>query len=160
MTPTPQTPTEETPATDEELRRRAAECLADHLESGTTLIERCEYLSLQAKGDRTKPIFAASRLMQANARVAEALAKVAQVEQRSRRIVERVQTPTPLLKDSNSIFDGAACDALMMKMLRYMTLVAEEGLDPELEKATGKDKSRERTQENSAATHETGAIPA
>jgi hypothetical protein len=90
------------PPTDEELRRFAAGRLADHLQIGVDLAQRCELLSLKAKGDKLGPLYAAARLMQANARVAEALANVAQVERRRRSIHERIQAPDPKQAELNS----------------------------------------------------------
>ena len=48
------------------------------------------------------PLYAAARLMQANARIAEALANVAQVERRRRSIHERIQAPDPKQAELNS----------------------------------------------------------
>lgn len=79
------------PRTDDELRRYAAERLADHLTLGVDLASRCEHLSMQAKRDKVGPLNAAARLMQANARIADALARMAYVERRSRSIGERIQ---------------------------------------------------------------------
>jgi len=91
-------------SSDEELRRFAAAQLADNLEMGGSLIARCEHLAELPKGDRLSPLYAAARLMQGNARVAQAFAEVAQLERRSRRIVERVQPSVPNSIDSNSIW--------------------------------------------------------
>jgi hypothetical protein len=76
---------------DEDFRRYAVARLADHLEVGVSLAQRCEQLAGVANGDRVAPITAAARLMNANARIAEALATMAQLERRRRSIVERIQ---------------------------------------------------------------------
>lgn len=99
--------------TDDQLRRFAAERLADHLQIGVDLAQRCEMLSLKAKGDKLGPLYAAARLMQANARIAEALANVAQVERRRRSIVERIQPPDPKKDELNSRFRKQKMDAEM-----------------------------------------------
>ena len=92
-----------TPAeADEALRRLAAERLADHLEIGISLAGHCEMLAGKTKGDRLGPVYAAARLMRANAAVAEALANVAQIERRRRSIVERIQPPDPKKAELNS----------------------------------------------------------
>ena len=83
------------PRPDDELRRLAAVRLADHLDRTTSLIQRCEELALRRKGDKLGPIDAAARLMRANAVVASALARVAQVESRHRSVVETVAKPDP-----------------------------------------------------------------
>ncbi len=90
------------PATDEELRRLAVMRLSEHLEVGATLVGRCEQLAMAHRGDRLGPLYAAARLMRANALVAQALAHVAQVEYRQRSIVERIQPPDPKLAELNS----------------------------------------------------------
>jgi NAD-specific glutamate dehydrogenase len=84
---------------DDDLRRLAVERLADHLEIGASLIERCETLAFAQRGDRLGPLYAAARLMHAQARVAGALAHVAQVERRRRSITERIQTVRPNPQD-------------------------------------------------------------
>lgn len=76
---------------DDDLRRVAVERLIDHLEIGASLVERCERMASAQRGDRVGPMHAAARLMQANAKVADALAHVAQIERRRRSIIERIQ---------------------------------------------------------------------
>ena len=93
--PSPGSPV--TPGDD--LRRLAVERLADHLEIGASLIERCETLAFAQRGDRLGPLYAAARLMHAQARVADALAHFAQVERRRRSITERIQTVRPKPQD-------------------------------------------------------------
>lgn len=83
------------PPTEDELRRAAVEHLAQHMEIGAALIARCEHLAMAQRGDRLAPIYAAARLMRAQAHVADALAHVAQVERRRRSIVERIQHDQP-----------------------------------------------------------------
>ena len=123
----------------EELRRYAAGRLADNLELGGSFLERCEHLAELPQGDRLSPLYAAARLMHSSARVAESFAKVAQVESRSRRIVERVQPSVPNLTDSNLILENSLSDELRLKMIRYLTLLASEKLDPALEEAAAED---------------------
>jgi len=76
--------------------------LAAHLEIGVTLAHHCEIQAGKAKGDRLGPVYAAARLMRANAAVAEALATVGGIERRRRSIVERIQTPDPKKAQLNS----------------------------------------------------------
>ncbi|HEY4941110.1 MAG TPA: hypothetical protein VII56_06755 [Rhizomicrobium sp.] len=83
------------PRSDDALRRLAAERLAEHLDLGASLIQRCEDLSLVRKGDRLGPIYAAARVLRADAQVAQALARVAQVESCHRSVVETVAKPDP-----------------------------------------------------------------
>jgi hypothetical protein len=100
----------EPPRTDDELRRYAAEQLAEHLSIGVDLAARCHNLSLRADTDKVGPIHAASRLMQANARIAEALATVAQVERRRRTISETIQKPDPKQAELNSKLEKEKVD--------------------------------------------------
>jgi hypothetical protein len=87
---------------DEELRHFAVARLAEYLDIGASLVARCEHLAELPKGDRLGPIYAAARMMRANAQVAEALARVAHVEIRRRSIVERIQPRTPTPDELNS----------------------------------------------------------
>ncbi len=57
--------------------------------------------------DQLGPINAAARLMNAKAQVAKALAQTAQVERRSRTIVETIQRPDPENAGLFSIFSQA-----------------------------------------------------
>lgn len=90
------------PRTDDELRRYAAERLADHLTLGVDLASRCEHLSMQAKRDKVGPLNAAARLMLANARIAETLAMFANIEHRRRSIVEHLQPANAKFPHLNS----------------------------------------------------------
>ncbi len=78
-----------------DIRQFAADKLAEHLAVGVSLAQLCEALANKVKGDRLGPIYAAARVMRANASVAEVLATVAGIERRRRSIVERVQAPKP-----------------------------------------------------------------
>jgi hypothetical protein len=89
---------------DEVHRQSAVEGLARFLARGDTMLARCESMSKVARGDRLGPIYAASRLMNANAQVARALAHVALVESRRRMIVETIQPPRPEKAELNSRF--------------------------------------------------------
>lgn len=82
------------PPVPDDLRRDAMRHLLDHLESGSSLILRCEDLTSQP-GDRVGPINAAARVLLANAKVADALARISQVEQRKRSVVLHLQDDRP-----------------------------------------------------------------
>jgi len=97
----PQT-SEPQPMTEEDLRQFAAERLADHLQIGVDLAGRCEHLSSVAKSDRVAPLYAAARLMTANAVIAKALETYVKLEPRRRLIVERIQTPDAKMIELNS----------------------------------------------------------
>ena len=99
------------PRTDDELRRYAVEQLAEHLTIGVDLAARCQNLSLRSESDKVGPINAAARLMQANARIAEALASVAQVERRRRTIVEVPQKVDKKKAELNSYFQKQKMNA-------------------------------------------------
>lgn len=146
-------------ASDGARHRRAVSRLTGQLDIADGLLGRCEHLAALPKGDRIKPIFAAARLLRSNARIAQAIAQLTQIEQLRRAIVEHIQTPAPVLKHSNSNFDDAR-DALMKKMLRYMEVMADTAFDPALEETAAQEKSNAREKENPAAATETGAGPA
>lgn len=82
------------PPPPDDLRRDAMRHLLDHLESGSSLILRCEDLTSQP-GDRVGSINAAARVLLANAKVADALARISQVEQRKRSVVLHLQDDRP-----------------------------------------------------------------
>jgi|WetSurMetagenome_2_1015567.scaffolds.fasta_scaffold774788_1 hypothetical protein len=98
-----------TPAStqDEIHRQSAVEQLAGYLARGGALLARCEALANAARGDRLGPVYAAARLLNANAQVAKALAHVALVESRRRTIIETVQIPAPKKAELNSPFLSA-----------------------------------------------------
>lgn len=98
LPPTPQ---------DEVHRQSAAAELADHLAQSGALLARCVAMAKATRGDRLGPMYAAARLMNANAQVARALAHVALVERRTRTIVETIQLPKPENAELNSGFPSA-----------------------------------------------------
>ena len=83
------------PPPPDELRREAMQHLLDHLESGASLVSRCEHLVASQPGERTGAINAAARVLLANAKVADALSRIAQVEQRKRSVVLHLQDDRP-----------------------------------------------------------------
>jgi hypothetical protein len=89
---------------DEVHRQSAVEELARYLARSGAMLARCEALSKATRGDRLGPVYAAARLMNANAQVARALAHVALVESRRRTIIETVQPPAPKNTELNSRF--------------------------------------------------------
>ena len=89
---------------DEVHRQSAVEELAGYLARARGMLDRCEAMSKAARGDRLGPIYAAARLMNANAQVARALAHVALVESRRRMIIETIQSPQPKKAELNSRF--------------------------------------------------------
>ena len=120
---------------DDELRHHGAARLAEHLDIATDLVERCGQLAGMREGDRVSPIYAAARLLQANAQIAKALGYVAQAEIRRRTIVEHIQLPVAKTADLNCSLENRLATALRLKMLGYMTLLAHETLDPALREA-------------------------
>ena len=124
---------------DEELRRLAGKLLADNLDMGASLVARCEHLAELPKGDRLKPIYAAARMTFANARIAQALANLAQVERRQRTIVERIQTPDPKLIELNSRMYGEGVDGARERLERRLDelLEQEKALDADQANAPG-----------------------
>jgi hypothetical protein len=89
---------------DEVHRQSAVEELAGYLAKAGVMLDRCEAMSKAARGDRLGPVYAAARLMNANAQVARALAHVALVESRRRMIIETIQPPAPKKAELNSRF--------------------------------------------------------
>jgi uncharacterized membrane protein YccC len=123
-----------TPAeADEALRRLAAERLADHLEIGISLAGHCEMLAGKTKGDRLGPVYAAARLMHANAAVAEALANLARIERRRRSIVERIQPPDRKMAELNSHLQQEKISAEQeAKLCRRLDEVVEQSIGARL----------------------------
>jgi len=144
---------DEPPYSDEAMRRHAVGRLADNLDIATGLMEHCEHLAALPKGKRIEPVFAAARLMQSSAHVAKALAHMAQVERRQRTIIERIQPPAVISNGSKSKPVGALIETLSEKMLRYMNVLADEKLTPEIEQA----ERIARAKENPAAAAESAA---
>jgi hypothetical protein len=89
---------------DEVHRQSAVEELAGYLAKAGVMLDRCEAMSKAARGDRLGPVYAAARLMNANAQVARALAHVALVESRRRMIIETIQSLPPKKAELNSRF--------------------------------------------------------
>jgi hypothetical protein len=125
------------PESDDDFRRHAIARLAENLDLGADLLARCEHFANLPKGNRLNAVFAAARLMNANAAAAKALAQLAQVERRQRTIVERIQPSAPVLNDSNSILQDSLIRDVNLTMLRYMKLVADEDLGPAIDEASG-----------------------
>jgi hypothetical protein len=109
---------------DEELRRLAVARLAEHLDVGSSLVLRCEELAMSKHGDRLGPIYAAARLMRANAKIAEALANVAQVERRRRSIIERIQMANPKKAELNCDLEDEKNDTSLFELERRIDALA------------------------------------
>ncbi len=95
---------------DEAHRQAAMEELAGYLARGTALLDRCQVMASAKRGNRLGPIFAAARLLNANAQVARVLAQVALVERRSRTIVETVQPSKPTEAELNALWCAEAAE--------------------------------------------------
>jgi hypothetical protein len=91
-------------AQDDAYRQVTVQDLALALSRSDALLARCQAMAEVANFDQLGPINAAARLMNAQAQVAKALAQAAQVERRSRTIIETVQRPNPENAGLNSIF--------------------------------------------------------
>jgi hypothetical protein len=124
MSQEPDEPNCETPVISpaDELRRQAAQYLIDHLEISSSLMARCEALAHQSKGDRTTPVFAAARLMQASADTARTLSQVANGETRHRLIVERVEPP----RSQSSGPVGRAIDEVSQNLARRLLSLSRD----------------------------------
>jgi hypothetical protein len=93
-------------AKDDAYRQITVQDLALALSRSDALLARCQAMAEVADFGQLGPIHAAARLMNAQAQVAKALAQTAQVERRSRRIVETIQRPDPENAGLNSIFSN------------------------------------------------------
>ena len=114
---------------DEELRRLAAERLSEHLEMGASLVARAEHLAELPKGDRLGPLYAAARLMRANALIAQTLANVVQVERRQRSIVEHIQPLDPKVAELNARLQKREGDSeYRLKVYRRMNEHVEQSI--------------------------------
>ena len=102
---------------DDAYRRIAVEELAVQLTRGSALLAQCEVIA-KLTPDGLGPIREAARLMNANAALAKALARLAQVERRSRTIVETDQKPEPKIARLNARFPGV----LESEILRVFAL--------------------------------------
>jgi hypothetical protein len=143
-------------ASDEMVRTFAVARLAQQLDIGTRMLTHCSHLEKLPNSARPDAVYAAARLMQANANLARALGQMAQVERRQRTIIERIQRPAAVSNDSNSILEATLFQQLTMKMLRYMTGFAGETLDPAIKEMA----EDARAQENLAAAAADTAAPA
>ena len=129
---------------DEELRRLAGARLAEQLEIGASLAARCEHFAELPKGDRLGAVYAAARLMRANAFVAQALANVAQVEQRRRSIVEHIQPPDPKVAELNARLQKEEGDSeRRLSIYRRMNELVEQSIRAR----TGETQERDRVAE-------------
>jgi len=120
------------PPSGDALRSHAAARLAEQLDIGADLLARCEHFANLPKGDRLGAVYAAARLMRANAMAAQALGQLAEIERLESRIAKHIQSPVPDWTDSNSILEESLPRELNLTMLRYMKLIAEETLGPAL----------------------------
>lgn len=112
---------------DEELRRLAVSRLSKHLDVASGLVTRCEAMAKVRRGDRLGPIYAAARLMRADAQVAKALAQVALLETRHRSIIERVQPPASKSPELNWSLQsrGERCEEALKVWHRLGEIVEE-----------------------------------
>jgi hypothetical protein len=114
------------PSQDEVHRQSAAAELAGDLAQSGALLARCVAMANATRGDRLGPMYAAARLMNANAQVARALAHVGLVERRTRTIVETIQPPKPENAELNSRFHSAEeDDAARAELSRRIDAIVE-----------------------------------
>jgi hypothetical protein len=128
-------PSEDAPMSDDAVRREAVARLSENLSLSTDLLAWCERTIGVPKGRRTDALFAASRVMNASAHIAKALAELTQVERRRRTIIERIETPRRISNGSISNPVEREIDALTDRLARYMNVVASETFGPTIEQA-------------------------
>jgi len=95
------------PELDDAYRKIAMEELGAHLLIGDAILERCKDLSMSSYGDPVGAANASARLMNASAHLGKVLAHLAQVERRSRTILETIQRPDPEIAELNARFLAA-----------------------------------------------------
>ena len=110
---------------DDVYRQIAVEDIALALTHGGELLAHCHKLADLMHSDALGTVNAAARLMNAQANLARALAQVAQVERRSRSIVETIQKPDPENAGLNSLFSepkkrNEIRDALERALLQFL----------------------------------------
>ncbi len=138
---------------NESLRRVVALRLAEHLDDGVELAsEVCNDPYFRNPDDRITATFAVARMINANANLGRAIANFAQVEQRRRMLVERVEAPSPVLNDSISIQDVQLARDMTNKMFRYMKVLCDETFDPAIEEAAKAEEAKAAKAETAKAT--------
>lgn len=120
---------------DEALRRHAAARLSELLDVGAEMARYCELHLGGNKAKRFEAVHAMARLMQASSAIGNSAAHLTQAERRSRKIIERVQSPAQNSNDSISKSAGQKIDQLTDCALSYLTMLANETLVPEIEMA-------------------------
>lgn len=142
---------------NESVRRVVALRLMEHLDDGVELASQiCNDPYFRNPDDRITATFAVARMINANAQLGRAIANFAQVEQRRRMIVERVEQPL-VLNDSISIQDAQLARELQNKIFRYMKVLADETFDPAIKEA--EEAAKAEVAKNEAAKNDAKPAP-
>lgn len=122
-------------AFNEATRRAVTWQMAALLDDGVGLARRmCSDPVFSGPDERVTATLTAARIINANASLGRALATLTQVEQRRRTLIEHVEPSKPW-NDSNSIEEGKIIRELQFKMWRYLKMLTDESLTPELKDA-------------------------
>lgn len=138
------------PTWDDVVRQGTVLRLMEHLNVGVQLAADISKDPAFSADDRLQAVFAAARMINANAHLGKTIGYLAQVEQRRRTVVQHLDPPK-VWNDSNSIPEVLLERELTLKMLRYMKVIADETFDPAIEEAA---------QEKAAQTKASPANPA
>lgn len=131
-------------------RHSASANLVKLIDLSAVMAEDCARIALYGTKKRVENVGMATRLTNAAAHAARAMAQVHGIEQRDKRIIEVVQSPKseiaysnsnpdapPPPVDKNKALDDLLFTELQHKMLLYMNIMAEESLGPEIRKNYG-----------------------
>jgi hypothetical protein len=107
----------------------------EHLDDGVELAsELCNDPAFRSADDRVTAVLTAARMINANANLGRAICALAQVEQRKRISVERVEK-VPVSNDSILMENALAIRDLQHKLIHYLKVTADETLDPAIAEA-------------------------
>lgn len=134
----------EPPSPDEAMRLSAAGHLSTQIGRSLDFIDRCEHLAAVGKHNKLAAINAAAAMMRANAMVAGAFARLAQVETRHRTIVEMPQGVGGKGGGLNSPFHDPARDQDIRATLerRFARIAEAAARDKALEEARAEEAAR------------------
>lgn len=152
------------PSWNDVVRQGTVLRLMEHLNVGVQLAADISKDPAFSADDRLQAVFAAARMINANAHLGKTIGYLAQVEQRRRTVVQHLDPPGAW-NDSNSILEVSLQRELTQKMLRYMKVLADETFDPAIaeaaqEKAAQKKASPANPAQPEKATSDGAGTPA
>jgi hypothetical protein len=147
------------PDLDDMVRQGTVLRLMEHLNVGVQLAADFSKDPAFSADDRLQAVLATARMITANAHLGKAIGYLAQVEQRRVTVVQRLDPPK-VWNDSNSIPEVLLEQELVLKMLRYMKVIADETFDPAIKEAAEKAAKDIAAQVKPAEAEPTEAEPA